>query len=276
MIDGTVPQYTGTALTGGVWGVFNGASLKLPTTGTGIVTNQADITLSGAGSSLTAGGGTLEAKLATNSGALRILAGKTFNAAKPLTNNGIIQVNAATLSAPSITVSGMGSILSGSGTVNVSTGPLTVNANGILQGGDGTTGTTLTIGGASGALTLASNSIIQLALGPTGTHSTLTRNVTTSTWSFQSNQAFKFLDLGAQVGAYNDIITGLNGLSIDPSGWTITSPGFAGTFTFDGTTIDLNLTAVPEPATWIGGTLVAITLASGERRRIARRRRTLA
>jgi hypothetical protein len=52
--------------------------------------------------------------------------------------------------------------------------------------------------------------------------------------------------------------------------WTITNPGFAGTFTFDGANIDLTLTAVPEPSTWIGGALAFAALAYTQRRRLSR------
>lgn len=122
-------------------------------------------------------------------------------------------------------------------------GPVTVNANAILQGGNGATGTTLTLGG---ALTLNPGSIIQLALGAGGTHSTLDQNGTTA-WSFNSSQAFSIINLGAEPGVHYDIITDLAASPGITSSWFITDPGFAGMFMVDGNTIDLNLTAVPEP-----------------------------
>ncbi len=50
--------------------------------------------------------------------------------------------------------------------------------------------------------------------------------------SFQSNEIFTFIDLGATIGTYNNIKTGL---ASDPgtSNWTITNSGFVGTFSFD-------------------------------------------
>lgn len=51
----SVTQYANDTLTGGVWRVSAGAVITLPVTGTGVVINQADITLSGAGSVFQAG-----------------------------------------------------------------------------------------------------------------------------------------------------------------------------------------------------------------------------
>ena len=70
-----VTQYAGDTLTDGTWRVFGGAEAQLPTTGTGVVTNQADVTLSGAGSQLRTGTASLplENSLVSNSGALRVL-----------------------------------------------------------------------------------------------------------------------------------------------------------------------------------------------------------
>ena len=137
-------------------------------------------------------------------------------------------------------------VLGGTGLIS---GPVDITATGpsvggALLGGDGTA--------ASGTLTLANNvtlsgpsgdGIVELVLGPNGAHSTLTR--AGGTWTFSSNQAFTFIDLGAQPGFYHNIITGL---AADPGGeasWTITNAGFAGTFSFNaGGGIDLNLTAV--------------------------------
>src|SRR5204862_5405188 len=103
-----------------------------------------------------------------------------------------------------VTVNDTGSVLGGSGTIS---GPVTVGAGAALQGGIGITGTTLT---ASGSLTLANNSLIQLALGPSFAHSTLARSGS-GTWTFATGQAFTFLNLGATLGSYQDIITGLAG-----------------------------------------------------------------
>jgi hypothetical protein len=152
-------------------------------------------------------------------------------------------------------------VLGGTGTVN---GNVTINANAAILGGNGTTGTTLTV---AGNLTLNSNSIIELALGPSLTHSTLARSG--GTWSFQSNQAFTFIDLGATTGTYQNIITGLASDPGTEAGWTITgNPNFVWSFAYDGANIDLTLTQVPEPSTWVGGALALLGIGFTQRKRL--------
>jgi autotransporter-associated beta strand protein len=163
-----------------------------------------------------------------------------------------------------VTVTNSGTTLGGTGTIG---GTVTVNSGARILGGTGAA--------ASGALTLSNNltlnsgSIIELALGAAGAHSTLAR--TGGAWSFQSNQTFTFIDLGATVGTYDNIITGLAS-NPGTGSWTITNSGFVGTFTFDGANIDLTLIAVPEPSTWIGGALAFAALGYTQRRRFARAR----
>lgn len=134
-----------------------------------------------------------------------------------------------------------GGTLGGMGTVS---GTVIVNAGATLSGGDATTASgSLTVGD---NLTLNSNSVIELGLGASGAHSTLNR--TGGAWTFASNQAFAFFNVGPSPGTYDNVITGLAG---DPGGtaaWTITTPGFAGSFTYDGAgNIDLAITATPSP-----------------------------
>jgi autotransporter-associated beta strand protein len=165
-----------------------------------------------------------------------------------------------------VTVSNSGTTLGGTGTIG---GTVTINSGARILGGTGAA--------ASGALTLANNltlnsgSIIELALGAAGAHSTLARTGS-GTWSFQSNQAFTFINLGATVGTYNNIITGLAS-NPGTGSWTITNSGFVGAFTFDGANIDLTLAAVPEPSTWIGGALALAALGYAKRRRLVRSRK---
>jgi autotransporter-associated beta strand protein len=153
-------------------------------------------------------------------------------------NAGKLSVDGSITSA--VTVNN-GGTLGGIGTVS---GTVIVNAEATLSGGDATTASgSLTVGD---NLTLNSNSVIELGLGASGAHSTLNR--TGGTWTFASNQAFAFFNVGPSPGTYDNVITGLAG---DPGGtaaWTITTPGFAGSFTYDGAgNIDLAITAVPSP-----------------------------
>lgn len=179
----------------------------------------------------------------------------TFTLSGSNTYTGATTVTAGTLLvsgslASNVTVNG--GVFGGTGTATGAT----VNAGAALQGGDGAT--------ASGALslagnvTLADNSLIKLTLGSAGSHSSLAR--TGGTWVFDSNQAFSFINAGANVGMYDNLITGLTGTEaglLTIGTWTISNAGWVGTFSFDGSNIDLNLAAVPEPGTW---TLLAFSL----------------
>jgi autotransporter-associated beta strand protein len=199
-------------------------------------TGSATITLSGAN---TYSGGT-----AVNGGTLLV-----NNTSGSGTGTGAVTVN-------------NGGTLGGAGTIS---GTVTVNSGGTIRGGTGAAAAgTLTV---NNTLTLNSNSTIQLALGPAGAHSTLALG---GAESFQLTQQFNFIDLGAQTTTYSDIITGV--APVVTTGWTITNPGWVGVFTYDSLnqSIDLNLTAVPEPATWFGATLAMSILLYTQRRRFAR------
>ncbi len=142
-----------------------------------------------------------------------------------------------------------------------------MNPAATLRGGDGTVASgALSL---SGAVTMASGSIIELALGASGTHSTLAI-LTGGSLSFATNQVFHFIDLGAAVGMYTGIITGVtNPGSTDGVGsWSINNPGWVGTFSFSGDQINLNLSEVPEPGTWAAGILAVLALGWTQRKRL--------
>src|SRR6202022_532472 len=85
--------------------------------------------------------------------------------------------------------------------------------------------------------------------------------------TFNALQAFTFIDLGAQATAYNNIITGLAADPVTEASWIITNTGWIGTFTYNGGNIDLNVVAVPEPATYLTGVLTLGALLLHQRRR---------
>ena len=80
-----VAQLSGTTLTGGSWAVQANSTLNLP--GSGIATNQANITLSGANSHFPDIDG-----LAANSASLTITGGRSFFTAGPLANSGSVTI----------------------------------------------------------------------------------------------------------------------------------------------------------------------------------------
>ena len=119
-------------------------------------------------------------------------------------------------------------------------------------------------------LTLNSGSIIELALGATsGAHSTITRSG--GSWTFATNQAFSFINLGVVPGTtYTNIITGLASDPGGETGWAIMNAGWSGSFMYSGGNISLDVVAVPEPATWIAGALALGAIGWTQRRRFSR------
>jgi autotransporter-associated beta strand protein len=155
-------------------------------------------------------------------------------------SNGLLLANNTTGSATgSGAVQVSGGTLGGSGFVE---GAVTVEDGATLLGGDQTVGTTLTL---SEDVELQTGSTVSLALGPAGAHSTLAR--TGGAWTFDANQEFTLIDLGAEVGTYSGIITGL---AADPgtlNDWTIANSGWDGTFSYNDGDVDLEVTVIPEP-----------------------------
>ena len=171
-------------------------------------------------------------------GTLALTGTNTYHSTTEVNGPLLINGNSTGATGAVIVEDGDNSVLGGTGTVG---GPVTVNAGAILGGTGETASGTLTV---NNSLTLRQESIIEVALGPAGAHSTLAR--TAGTWSFQPAQMFAFIDLGATPGTYDNIITGLASDPGTEGGWIITNPGFAGTFTYDGSgNIDLTLTVGP-------------------------------
>jgi len=174
---------------------------------------------------------------------------QTFSGAN--TYSGGTTVTAGTLLITNTSGSGTGT---GAVTVNGGTfggtgaasGNVTVATGAALQAGDGASASgALTL---SGDVSLGTGSVIKLTLGDSGQHSTLAR--TGGVWAFASGQQFTLTSIGAGIGFYDDVITGLSS-ALDASLWTITNAGYVGTFSFDeNNNVDLTIFAVPEPTTW--------------------------
>lgn len=243
---GTLTPYAAsTAYIGGLTNAFvtaKGATLNVPA-GSDITISQAMANASGQVGTLT--------KL--NAGTLTLTGANTYTGATTVSAGGLV-VNGS-LAGP--VTGGAGTTIGGTGSI---AGPLAVSASSTVVGGDGVA----PAGGLTAAgFTFPAGSVIKLVVGPAAAHSSLFSTGATST--FAANQSFTLIDVGAQVGVYENVLVGV-GANPNTAGWTISNAGFAGTFTFDGANVDLNLTAVPEP------TAVSL-LAVGAVGLLARRRR---
>ena len=88
-LSATIAELTGNTLTAGTWDASSGATLSFPS-GTNITTNEADLTIDGAGASITGIAG-----LSSNSGSLAVTNGASFTTAGNFTNSGSLTLGAA-------------------------------------------------------------------------------------------------------------------------------------------------------------------------------------
>ena len=109
--ENAVEQVSNNALIAGTWKVRNGSTLDFSDVAN-VITNDADVTLSGPGHNV----GAIK-NLSSNSGNFTLLDGATFTAAGPLTNTGTLTLGAAT----ELTVNGAYS-QNASGSLNVQLG----------------------------------------------------------------------------------------------------------------------------------------------------------
>jgi hypothetical protein len=141
-------------LTGGAYAAIDtGNDATLSITGSAVTTLAADITLSGAGSSIEFGGTLLEQSLSsiTAAGTLNILADRNFDATAnggTFTDNGLLTLGGGTFTASSVTV-GAGAFLNGFGVIDgavVNDGTITVEGGALIFDGPLTGDGTLTTG----------------------------------------------------------------------------------------------------------------------------------
>lgn len=258
LVIGADPYLLGplTIIGGSIQAISNStfsSDFSLAAGGVHVLTNFSDITfsgvISGSGGLDKSGGFTIGPGTLSLTGNNSYTGGTTISAGRLLANN---TSGSATGSGPvTVSTTSGNTVLGGSGTI---AGPVTVNSDSILLGGSGVA--------ASGALTLANDltlnpgAKIQLALGASGAHSTLSR--TGGGWNFPTNLAFRLISFGAQPGFYDNIITGLASDPGDVATWTIETPGFIGSFSYDGAgNIDLDLIDSPPPTTCDWGTAAA-------------------
>ncbi len=153
-------------LTGGTWqSVGSGSQLALSA---GPVTSDAaNITLSGAGSSFTANGSSLESSLAavTAAGQLHVLNNRNYFTFNDITNAGLLDLGGGTFTANSVSNTGT---LSGFGTVtNGNLSPL-ANTGGQVTATGGTLKVTQGINGSTGNITVNSGASLDLSSATVG------------------------------------------------------------------------------------------------------------
>jgi autotransporter-associated beta strand protein len=244
----------------------DGGTLNFTNTGT-ITGPTFGLTLTGAGSGSVSSiiGMTTGSLTKSGSGTWTLSGVNTYTGATTI-NAGTLNVSGSLASGSAVTVNNSGTTLEGTGTIF---GSVSIASNGaILEAGTGSTSQTLTM---RGAVTMGSGSIIALALGASGAHSTLAIGAGGSI-SFQSAQKFNIIDLGVTSGStYTGLITGIGANPGTESGWTIANQSWAYNFSYDSANsgeIDLTVTAVPEPSTYIAGVLAFVAFVCFEQRRI--------
>ena len=237
-------------------GNLSAVSTSTSTTNGWVFGGAGNLALSGVISN-TVGGGT--GTLTKNGTGTLALSGTNTYAGSTTVNAGTLLVNNTLGSGTgnaSISVGANGT-LGGTGSVNASAASQTITIDGALMGGDGsaTTGTTFTVDAASG-ITLANDSIIKLTLGVGGAHTSI--DFTGSAVTFDNNQLFTLNNV--QAGTYDNILVGTGNVSGIVGSWLVSNAGFTGTFSYDGTNVDM--TVVPEPSTWVllAASLTALTI----------------
>ncbi|MFQ3664953.1 MAG: choice-of-anchor D domain-containing protein [Sphingomonadaceae bacterium] len=167
-VQGALTGASGSTLSGGTW-VAVGPGLIDFETGAGLsslVTNAADLTLSGTGSRMVSGSGNLdlEATLTTNAaaGALRLLDGRSYTATAgggAFTNAGLLQLGGGTFTAASLANAGT---IEGFGTVAVAI----TNTGSTVRALGGTLATRQITGG--GSVAIAPGASLDMTAAPAG------------------------------------------------------------------------------------------------------------
>lgn len=246
----TLNVFTASSGSGGITaGGISGTSGTVRTSNSG--TTSGKLTLDIATGSKSFGGTVINGNGSSNSLSLE----KTGNGTQILsganTYSGGTVVSAGTLLVANTSGSGLGTgavsvnggRVGGTGIIALGSNTLSVASGATLLGGDGATAAgTLSI---NNAVSLTDGSLISLVLGAGGAHSSIARTGSQA-WSFDSDQAFSFIDAGVEVGTYTGLITGL---AADPGvgSWTIANEGWSGQFTYSNGSVNLEITAVPEP-----------------------------
>jgi autotransporter-associated beta strand protein len=243
-------------------------TLALAGSGTGVVTLSGIISNSTHPPQVTA--------LTTTAGTTStfVLSGTNSYTGATNVNGGTLLVNGSTASGSAVTVNNSGTVLGGTGTIN---GTVNVNANAIINPGPkGTAGTAASVGTlTTGALTLVSTAIFHgdasgtlasnwdklVVNGLATLRSSTLQLIIASGLTFTPGTTYTLIDANTISGTFNGIAD--NSLQTFSGYEFIAHYNLAGDGNFE-------LTAVPEPSTWVAGGLAFAMLLYTQRSRLSR------
>jgi autotransporter-associated beta strand protein len=247
-------------------------TITLTGSGTGIVT------LSG---NILPGVGQRDYAISKTGTATFVLSGTNSYGGATTVSGGTLLVNGSTAAASVVTVNGSGTTLGGTGTISGAVTLGNTTAGAILSpGAKGTPGTAAAVGTLNtGALTLTGANTFHIdasgtlvanwdKLGVTGT--VVLGTTSTLELSIANGLTFTY---GAQYTLLaNDGTDAISGTFANAAnGATITANGYSFSVNYaGGDGNDLVLTSVPEPGTWVAGTLALGALGFTQRRRFRR------
>ncbi|MGC1321082.1 MAG: hypothetical protein WA849_02765 [Candidatus Udaeobacter sp.] len=278
-IDNTVGANTLTisvALTLGAAQAWTNNSGNLLTISGGVALSGDNLTVNGTGNTLIsgiAGAGSGSTLTKADSGTLTLTGTAAIGGGITVNGGTLLMNTTSTLNQPLI-VNNAGTTLGGTGSIG---GVVTINAGANIAPGNGgnTTGTLTMVG----PLTLAANSNFRVDINGVAAFDQLV--VTTSTVTITNSNLVVTVGTTLSVGQTFLILNKTNGGAIAgtfagiPQGGTVTgSDGTVFQVSYTGGTggNDIVLTvvqaAVPEPSTWMGGTLAIAGLAFMQRRRL--------
>ena len=209
-------------------------------------------------------GGSTTAVTKVGTGALTLGGANTYAGATTV-SAGTLVITGSTAAGSAVTVSNSGTMLGGTGTVG---GAVTVNNGAIISAGNKVAATPTVGTLTTGALTLNTGSTFNALLSNSGSYSKLSAAGTTTL----GNAAFTIsLTPGATFtnGTVLELITsGVSGRFTNTD-YVTGGYDFKANYTTNAGFFDVTITAVPEPATFVGGLLLVAAAGLGVRRRLS-------
>jgi T5SS/PEP-CTERM-associated repeat protein len=204
------------------------------------------------------------------SGTTTLTAANTYTGATTV-DGGTLLVNGSTSSSSTVTVNNSGTTLGGTGTIG---GSVTVNPLATIAPGNG--GNTTAILN-TGALTLASTSNFLVDINGTTPGSGYDRlNVTTGAVTIGGSNLIVTVGTTLTIGQTFLVLEKVSAGAVSgefAQGSMVTSGPYTFSINYaggDDNDIVLTVTGVPEPGTWLGGTLALVALGFTQRKRLAR------